>query len=229
MAKKRGEPRKYAIPTSFEQARDELFSHILRCGVLEATPEHQKEWFDDTLLYLADRFTDLTETELNDLPFRSGRPRRRRRLTAEVSGKEGRPRTAPFVFSTSTKRGTFAVAIRRQREHRPPGPAPHTSCSGVRAPPRVPEEQPANLCRATRDGRCRQLLIPQPAPFLFAPWDSRRAGALAGRAPPPGRRRCRPRTPPRYASRCPDAARCRARRRRRCGAPSRPRRRRSAP
>ncbi len=52
MAKKRGEPRKYAIPTSFEQARDELFSQILRCGVLEATPEHQKEWFDDTLLYL---------------------------------------------------------------------------------------------------------------------------------------------------------------------------------
>jgi len=67
MAKKRGEPRKYAIPTSFEQARDELFSHILRCGVLEATPEHQKEWFDDTLLYLADRFTDLTETEMNEL------------------------------------------------------------------------------------------------------------------------------------------------------------------
>ncbi len=56
MAKKRGEPRKYSIPTSFEQARDELFSHILRCGVLEASLEHQKEWFDDTLLYLADRF-----------------------------------------------------------------------------------------------------------------------------------------------------------------------------
>ena len=67
MAKKRGESRKYTLPTSFELARDELFSHILRCGVLEATPEHQKEWFDDTLLYLADRFTDLTETELNEL------------------------------------------------------------------------------------------------------------------------------------------------------------------
>ncbi|HEY7193537.1 MAG TPA: hypothetical protein VH439_07320 [Gemmatimonadales bacterium] len=67
MAKKRGEPRKIAIPTTFEQARDELFSHILRCGVLEASPEHQKEWFDDTLLYLADRFSDLTETELKEL------------------------------------------------------------------------------------------------------------------------------------------------------------------
>src|SRR5438552_18186915 len=67
MAKKRSEPRKVSTPTPFEQARDELFSHILRCGVLEAGPEHQKEWFDDTLLYLADRFADLTETELNEL------------------------------------------------------------------------------------------------------------------------------------------------------------------
>src|SRR5690242_13322248 len=53
MAKQRSEPRKSSTPTPFEQARDELFSHILRCGVLEATPEHQKEWFDDTMLYLA--------------------------------------------------------------------------------------------------------------------------------------------------------------------------------
>ena len=29
-------PRKQYIPTTLEQARDELFSHILRCGVLEA-------------------------------------------------------------------------------------------------------------------------------------------------------------------------------------------------
>lgn len=66
MAKKR-EPRKLAIPTAFEQARDELFSHILRCGVLEATLEHQKEWFDDTMLYLADRYEDLAEQELDQL------------------------------------------------------------------------------------------------------------------------------------------------------------------
>lgn len=66
MAKTR-EPRKTAIPTTFEQARDELFSHILRCGVLEAAPEHQKEWFDDTMLYLADRYEELTEPELEQL------------------------------------------------------------------------------------------------------------------------------------------------------------------
>jgi hypothetical protein len=66
MANKR-EPRKLATPTVFEQARDELFSHILRCGVLEATLEHQKEWFDDTMLYLADRYEALTDEELEQL------------------------------------------------------------------------------------------------------------------------------------------------------------------
>jgi len=49
---------------SFDQARDELFSHILRCGVLEAEPEHQKDWFDDTIQYLADRYLDLTDEDL---------------------------------------------------------------------------------------------------------------------------------------------------------------------
>ena len=50
-------------PSAQEQARDELFSHILRCGVLEALPEHQKEWFDDTMLYLAERYDSLTDEE----------------------------------------------------------------------------------------------------------------------------------------------------------------------
>jgi hypothetical protein len=52
---------------SFAQARDEMFSHILRCGVIDALPEHQKDWFDDTMLYLADRYEDLTEEELTQL------------------------------------------------------------------------------------------------------------------------------------------------------------------
>ena len=51
----------------FAQARDELFSHILRCGVIEALPEHQKDWFDDTLGYIADRYEDLSEEELSQL------------------------------------------------------------------------------------------------------------------------------------------------------------------
>jgi len=56
-----------AAPRVFDQARDELFSHILRCGVLEALPEHQKEWFDDTMLYLTERYEDLGEEELSQL------------------------------------------------------------------------------------------------------------------------------------------------------------------
>ncbi len=66
MGKKRTPPKKF-VPTGFEQARDELFSHILRCGVLEASAEHQKEWFDDTMLYLGDRYEELSQDELSQL------------------------------------------------------------------------------------------------------------------------------------------------------------------
>jgi hypothetical protein len=64
---KRSKSRKPYLPTTFEQARDELFSHILRCGVLEAAEEHRKEWFDDTLDYLGDRYQELTDAELGEL------------------------------------------------------------------------------------------------------------------------------------------------------------------
>ncbi len=67
MAKRKFDKHKEPLIDHFDQARDELFSHILRCGVLEAAPEHQKEWFDDTIDYLAGRFTRLTEDELTDL------------------------------------------------------------------------------------------------------------------------------------------------------------------
>jgi hypothetical protein len=52
---------------SFTQARDELFSHILRCGVIDALPEHQKDWFDDTMGYIAERYEDLAEDDLSEL------------------------------------------------------------------------------------------------------------------------------------------------------------------
>lgn len=54
-------------PTALDQARDELYSHILRCGVLQATPEHQKEWFDDTIEYMAERYPLLSEDDISDL------------------------------------------------------------------------------------------------------------------------------------------------------------------
>jgi len=68
MAKKTpANSRREAGPSALDQARDELFSHILRCGVLEAASEHQKEWFDDTMDYLAERYEDLTDDELSGL------------------------------------------------------------------------------------------------------------------------------------------------------------------
>lgn len=59
-----GTPTAATGPSSFDQARDELFSHILRCGVIEAEGEHQKAWFDDTMQYLAERYLDLSDEEL---------------------------------------------------------------------------------------------------------------------------------------------------------------------
>jgi hypothetical protein len=59
--------RSSAEALSFAQARDELFSHILRCGVIDALPEHQKDWFDDTMGYVADRYEDLSDEELSQL------------------------------------------------------------------------------------------------------------------------------------------------------------------
>ena len=47
-----------------ERARDELFSHIHRCGVLKATPADQDSWMTETMGYLAERYPDLGEKEL---------------------------------------------------------------------------------------------------------------------------------------------------------------------
>lgn len=67
MGKKKPAGRRPTVPSIIDQARDELFSHILRCGVLEAAPEHQKEWFDDTMDYLAERYESLTDEQLDGL------------------------------------------------------------------------------------------------------------------------------------------------------------------
>ena len=67
MARNKNRRREVAEPTPFEQARDEMFQHIIRCGVLQAAPEHQVEWFDDTMAYLEDRYHELTDAELAEL------------------------------------------------------------------------------------------------------------------------------------------------------------------
>lgn len=66
--KKPSRPRKVtAGPTVFEQARDELFQHIMQCAVVGSHPDHQKEWFDETVAYMAERFHELSAVELADL------------------------------------------------------------------------------------------------------------------------------------------------------------------
>ncbi len=59
--------REVTAPSPFEQARDELFQHIMRCGVIGSAPEHQAEWFTETIAYFSDRFPELSAVELGEL------------------------------------------------------------------------------------------------------------------------------------------------------------------
>ncbi len=56
-----------ADPKTLDRARDELFSHINRCGVLQAAENDQKTWMDETIDYLGERYPDLSQSELQDL------------------------------------------------------------------------------------------------------------------------------------------------------------------
>ncbi len=53
--------------SSLDAARDELFSHIRRCGVLEADANQRGEWMTDTVQYLSERYPDLTDVDLGQL------------------------------------------------------------------------------------------------------------------------------------------------------------------
>ena len=50
-----------------DRARDELFSHINRCGVVEASEADQTEWMSETIDYLAERYPTLARHELRFL------------------------------------------------------------------------------------------------------------------------------------------------------------------
>jgi hypothetical protein len=58
-------PAGYKAP--FDEARDELFQHVMRCGVIGAEPEHQKEWFDATLSYFEERYPELSKLQFAQL------------------------------------------------------------------------------------------------------------------------------------------------------------------
>ena len=67
MAKDRNRRREMNAPTPLEQARDEMFQQIIQCGVLQASPEHQIEWLDETMQYLAERYHELVPAEMAEL------------------------------------------------------------------------------------------------------------------------------------------------------------------
>ena len=74
-----------ATPTPFEEARDELFQHIMRCGVVGSAPEDQSTWFAETMAYMADRYPELGTneiTELRKLGERFSQPPKKRDDTA---------------------------------------------------------------------------------------------------------------------------------------------------
>ena len=48
----------------FAQARDELFSHINRCGVLSATDDDRTTWMTETI---GERYPDLVDPDLREL------------------------------------------------------------------------------------------------------------------------------------------------------------------
>ena len=50
-----------------DRARDELFSHVNRCGVLQAAADDQEQWMNETIEYLGERFPDLTDGDLREL------------------------------------------------------------------------------------------------------------------------------------------------------------------
>jgi hypothetical protein len=67
LTKKNRQRRVVTPPTPFEQARDELFQQIMRCEVIGAEPEHQGEWFTETMAYFAERYPELKPADVNDL------------------------------------------------------------------------------------------------------------------------------------------------------------------
>ena len=53
--------------TPFEEARDELFQHIMRCGVVGSNPEDQAEWFQETMAYMKERYPELSAAQIGEL------------------------------------------------------------------------------------------------------------------------------------------------------------------
>jgi len=68
MTKLKQRPRRDVTqPTPYEEARDEMFQHIMQCGVIGSHPDDQKEWFDNTIQYMTSRYPELNTVQVKDL------------------------------------------------------------------------------------------------------------------------------------------------------------------
>lgn len=68
MVKPKLRPRRdSAVPSPYQEARDELFQQIMQCGVIGCHADDQKEWFDVTLQYLAGRYPEIKAPEMTEL------------------------------------------------------------------------------------------------------------------------------------------------------------------
>ena len=60
-------PRSKRETSTFDRARDELFSAIRQCGVMEAGQDDREEWMGETLGYMAERHPELSKVDLEQL------------------------------------------------------------------------------------------------------------------------------------------------------------------
>lgn len=69
MSRKKRDPRERPErqESVFDRARNELFSAIRQCGVIDAAEDDQIEWMDDTIRFLAERHPELSPSELDQL------------------------------------------------------------------------------------------------------------------------------------------------------------------
>jgi hypothetical protein len=51
----------------FAEAQEELISHLLRSNVTEVGPAQQRDWLEDTIGYLGDRYPKLSRAALRRL------------------------------------------------------------------------------------------------------------------------------------------------------------------
>ncbi len=164
--------REVAAPAPFDQARDEMFQHIIRCGVLQAAADHQGEWFDDTIAYLGERYHELTPCRSPSsvrLANGSASHRRRSRQPAKPQPHNSPPATRRTLPSQVGCGGFFLM-----RRYGTRGPSGSTwSRAARRSPPVL-----LRRSRLPRRGRRDRALAPPLRPRARAV----RANARPGRS-----------------------------------------------